>query len=146
MEYRQGRMGRVFYLRLDNGEDFKAQVEELARAENVRQGMVLALGALASAEMVVGPEKTELPPVPVWDRFGEAHEILGGGTLAWNAGGPVLHLHLSAGRGSEPVKTGCLRATGQVYLVAEAVIMEIEGLSASRRLVESLGLEILSFD
>ncbi|MBW2321927.1 MAG: DUF296 domain-containing protein [Deltaproteobacteria bacterium] len=145
MDYRVGRINRVFFVRFDDGEDLRTCVEELAHREKIEQGLVLVTGAMKKVELVVGPKETAIPPEPVWSGFEDSREILGVGTLVQDPEGMSLHLHLAAGRGDEPVKVGCLRGENQVYLVAEVVILEINGLEAARIPDEASGLTLLSF-
>jgi predicted DNA-binding protein with PD1-like motif len=41
------------------------------------------------------------------------------------------------------VRTGCLRGESETFLVLEAVIMEIQGVTAKRELDPSVGLAML---
>jgi len=145
MDYRVGQIKRVFFVRLDDGEDLRKQVEELAQREKIEQAVVLVTGAMRKAELVVGPKEPVIPPEAVWSGFEDSREILGVGTLVRDQEGGSLHLHLAAGRENEAVKVGCLRGDSQVYLIAEAVILEISGLAAVRSADDASGLNLLSF-
>ena len=87
----------------------------------------------------------DLPPDPVWKAFPMPHEIVGMGSIASRGGEPSLHLHSSLGRGTE-VLTGCIRKEGKVFLVVEAMVMELLGARATRARDERSGLELLSID
>jgi predicted DNA-binding protein with PD1-like motif len=67
------------------------------------------------------------------------------GSVAEKEGAPVIHLHASLGRGKE-VLTGCIRKEGEVFLVVEALILQIAGVSASRKPDQPSGLELLSVE
>lgn len=146
MDYRVGQINRVFFLRFDDGEELKGGVEDLARREGIEQALVLALGALGEGRLVVGPREKTLPPEPVWAAFSEAREVLGVGTLSPGPEGPALHLHLAAGRGGEATLSGCLRGEGRVYLVLEAVVLEMTGFSSRRRPEAASNLNLLAFE
>ena len=145
MDYRSGCIGRVFWARLDDGEDLGECLQDLARRETIGQALVLVLGALGQARVVVGPRETVIPPDPVWTAFTGGREILGVGTLVDSPEGPSLHMHIGAGRGEEPTVVGCLRAESQVYLLVEAVILEVTHMSARREPDEKTGLNLLTF-
>ena len=46
MQYSEGRLGRVFVLRIDDGEDFLAVTQKFIQDKSVRSGTLLFLGAL----------------------------------------------------------------------------------------------------
>ncbi|MBU2547674.1 MAG: DUF296 domain-containing protein [Proteobacteria bacterium] len=145
MEYRTGEIRRVFWARFNDGENLRAGLEDLARRENVEQGLVMVLGALGEARLVVGPKEKTLPPEPVWTGFQDGREILGLGTMIRGPEGPDLHLHLAAGRSGRETLAGCLREDGLVYLVVEAVMFEVTGLSVRRTPDKASGLNLPGF-
>ncbi|MDK2939854.1 MAG: uncharacterized protein PWQ51_2019 [Methanolobus sp.] len=133
MEYSQGSIGRVFTVRLDQGDNILKELEGLAVSQNIRSAMFTMLGAVKEANLVVGPKENIVPPDPQWARINDAHELIGVGNIFWESetGKPKIHLHSAAGRG-ESTKTGCLRENSEVFMVVEVFIMEISGISASR--------------
>jgi len=46
MEYSQGSLGRVFVIRLEDGEDLISSVDRFLAVKGVASGMILFLGAL----------------------------------------------------------------------------------------------------
>ncbi len=82
---------------------------------------------------MVGPEKDEIPPSPVWRHLGESHEVVGFGTIFCEGDEPRVHFHGAFGK-KDMVKIGCLRENSETFLVLEAVIIEIEGVTARREL------------
>lgn len=145
MDYRTGRIGRVIWMRLDDGDDLIECVKELAVQEKLERALVLVLGGLGRAEMVVGPREAVIPPEPIWASFTDGREILALGTLAPGPDGPNLHLHTGAGRGEEPTLIGCLKGKNQVYLLAEVVLLELADLDAYRALDRASGFNLLKF-
>jgi len=145
MDYRQGQMGRIFVVTFAHGDDLLTGLTELATREKVRAAWVQVLGALGQGGLVVGPAKTELPPQPVWQQVSEAWEVLGVGNIFWEEDTPRLHLHGALGRGAGTL-TGCLRQDSQVYLVIEALVMEIAGVQVQRRRDPDLGVSLLRFE
>lgn len=146
MDYRSGNIGRVFWVRFEDGENLLTGLKDLAQRETIDQGLVLVLGALKQGNVVLGPKETAIPPDPMWIQFTGAHEILGVGTIAGSPEGPSVHLHAGAGRGGEPPLVGCVRGENEVYLVAEVLVLEVTGFSAERRPDPASGMNLLTFD
>jgi len=102
------------------------------------------LGALKEAKFVTGPKESITPPEPVWSGFDDVHEILGIGNIFLKDGKPKIHLHAGAGRGDN-LKLGCLRGESEVFMVVEAFVFELEGISARRIPDEEHGFAPVSF-
>jgi predicted DNA-binding protein with PD1-like motif len=142
MKYQQGSFGRVFLLKFEDGDDLLKEIKTLATREKVKVGTIMLLGGIRSAGMVTGPKEAVIPPDPMWFDFNDAREVLGFGTLFWKDDEPMIHLHGAVGRGNETF-TGCIRKDSSVYLVIEAVITEIIGISARKVMNEKAGLAML---
>jgi len=147
MKHSEGKLGRVFLLRLEDGDKLPDCVEEFCAAQGVKHGQALLVGGIAGGEIVVGPEKTdERPPKPVRLPIEEAHEVLGVGVIAPDADEkPVMHIHASLGRGPA-AKTGCLRPGVNTWLVGEVVIYELAELKASRKVNADAGFALLEVE
>jgi len=145
INYSQGRIGRVFILRLEDGEKLPASIEDFARRHRVKRGLCFLLGGLRSGgHLVVGPKDEKVRPVEplFWELFG-VHEVVAVGTIfPGQDKQPHLHLHGSAGREGRS-HTGCFRPGVEVWQVGEVVILEIIGSRASRFRDESTGFELL---
>lgn len=131
MKYRVGRPGRIVVMRLEDHEDVIGNLVTVAKEENIRAAMVYLVGGMREGGIVVGPEKDEFPPAPVWKKLGESHEVVGFGTIFWQDETPKVHFHGAFGK-KDMVKVGCLRENSETFLVLEAVIVEIEGITAKR--------------
>lgn len=142
MKYQVGEIGRVIVARFEDGEDTLKNISDIARKENVKSAVFYLIGGIKQGRVVVGPEKEELPPTPVWKEIRESHEVLGIGTIFWQEDEPKIHFHGAFGK-KDMVKVGCLRETSETFLVLEAVIMEIEGIDARRELDPASGLTLL---
>jgi predicted DNA-binding protein with PD1-like motif len=142
MQYRQGSYGRIFLLKFEDRDDLLEEMKKLAIKEQIRTGTITLLGGLRSAGIVSGPMDPVIPPEPIWFSFNDGREVLGFGTLFWNDNEPAIHLHGAIGRGAES-HVGCLRKDSSVFLVVEAVIAEITGIEAKRKLDERTGLVLL---
>ncbi|HIJ05952.1 MAG: hypothetical protein XD88_0791 [Methanocalculus sp. 52_23] len=131
MQYSEGTVGRVFFLRFDDGEDLIESARSFVQEQQISHGVISFLGALHSAGLVTGPEEAVIPPVPHKEQIEGGWECLGTATIYPGEDGPSLHLHAAAGRGRDAV-CGCLRTDCRVYLVVEAVIWEALGIEGRR--------------
>lgn len=131
MQYTEGQIGRVFVVRIDDGEDMLISLRQFISDKSIQAGSILFLGALMNGRMVTGPEDPVIPPVPHFVMFEGGWEVFGVGTIYPGEGGPHIHYHASVGRSGHAL-TGCLREKAITYLIVEAVIMEFNGLSARR--------------
>ncbi|MGV1099724.1 PPC domain-containing DNA-binding protein [Thiovibrio sp. JS02] len=144
MEYRSGTIKRVFSVRFDEGDDFLAGLQELIRKENIRCAWFHILGGLREAGVVTGPREPVMPPEPVWAQITGARETLGSGSILWDETEPKIHLHAALGHHGETL-TACVRKGTKVYLILEVLILELDGLDASRPWYPEGGFNRLSF-
>lgn len=127
MQYSEGRIGRVFVVRIDDGEDFLAAVTEFVAKKEIRTGTILFLGALREARMVTGPEEPVYPPEPHFVMFDDGWEMVGIGSISSGKDkSPAIHFHAAVGKAGHAL-AGCLRETATTYIVAEAIVLEILG-------------------
>ena len=131
MQYTEGQLGRVFVVRIDDGEDLPGSIHDFVEDKGIQAGSILFLGALMEGRMVTGPEEPVIPPVPHFVMFEGGWEVFGVGTIYPGEGGPQIHYHASVGRAGHAL-TGCLRDNAKVYLIVEAVILEFTGLTARK--------------
>jgi len=142
MKYSEGKIGRTFVLKFEHGDDLLYELKRFVVEKNIRAGIVHFIGALNNAEIVVGPKKNVLPPDAVWKKFADGREMVGTGTVFWKGDEPGIHIHSAIGRGDK-VNVGCIRKKAKVYLVVEAVVMEIKGADARRSKDARSGMELL---
>jgi predicted DNA-binding protein with PD1-like motif len=142
MRYQVGRTGRVIVARFEDGEDVLGNLAEIVRKENIRAAAFYLVGGMREARIVVGPEKDEMPPVPVWRTLGESHEVTGFGTIFYQGDEPKVHFHGAFGK-KDMVKVGCMREKTETFLVLEAVIIEMDGITAVREFDPVSGLTLL---
>ena len=148
MKYSQAGLGRVFVVRLEDGDAVHEAIEELAARERVERAAVLVLGgADEGSRLVVGP-RVGRPPEgvrvePMELLLDGVNEMAGVGTLfPGDAGRPVLHLHAAFGRGDR-VSAGCIRRGVTTWVIGEAVVIELIGSDAARRVDPATGFELL---
>jgi uncharacterized protein len=141
MQYTEGQIGRVFVVRIDDGEDMLISLRQFINDKSVCAGSILFLGALMNGRMVTGPEEPVIPPVPHFVMFEGGWEVFGVGTIYPGEGGPHIHYHASVGRSGHAL-TGCLREKAISYLIVEVIILEFTGLSARRELDQKTQLHL----
>ena len=144
MKHSEGHVGRVFILRLEDGDEVPSCIERFAAEHDVRLASVTLIGGIGSGEVVVGPRDPESRPIePLKLPLVSPHEVLGMGLLAPGPGGePMLHIHGALGRAGQTM-TGCLRPGVGTWLTGEAVVTEILGSPASRVPDADTGLALL---
>jgi predicted DNA-binding protein with PD1-like motif len=144
MKAAEGRVGRVFVVRLEDGDIIPECIERFAEAKKISVGQVIMIGGVDKGEVVVGPRRSdEMPPEPMLVPVDGAHELIGAGIIAPDKSGrPILHVHASLGR-SGRATTGCLRPGVSTWTVGEVIIFEILGTDAVRDLDERTHFELL---
>jgi len=142
MKYQIGKPGRMIVAKFDDNDDVLGNLVSIAKKENIRAGVFYLVGGMREGKIVVGPETEELPPKPVWKELGESHEVLGVGTIFWHQDEPKLHFHGAFGK-KDMVKVGCLREKSETFLILEAIIIEMEGINATREIDPEIGIALL---
>jgi predicted DNA-binding protein with PD1-like motif len=144
MKTSEGMLGRIFILRLDDGDEVPTCIERFAEEKGVLAGHVVLVGGIGGGEMVVGPRRSdEMPPDPMLLPVDGAHEVVGVGVLAPDEEGkPSLHIHASLGRSGRTM-TGCLRPGVTTWLVGEAILYEIINTKAAHLKEKKTGLVLL---
>jgi len=142
MRYTKGSIGRVFLLKFDDDDILLDEISRLAKKEHIKAATMIFLGALKKGDLVTGPKKAVIPPEPNWTRFKDAWEVMGIGTIFTNSSGPQIHIHTSMGKKSKTL-TGCVRKDSRVFLVIEAVVLELKGVKATKEMDPETGLNLL---
>ena len=144
MKATEGKIGRVFVIRLEDGDLLPECIEKFAKKNKVTMGHVILVGGIGGGQIVVGPRHSEqMPPEPMLLPVDGAHEVAGVGVIASDENGkPVLHIHAALGRSGQTM-TGCLRPGVTTWLVGEAILYEIVGAKASRIKDKKSGFALL---
>ena len=144
MKWSEGHVGRVFVIRLEDGDVLPRSIEDFASKNGVTVGHAVLIGGIGGGQVVVGPrDSSERPPDPMLHPVEGAHEVVGLGILAPGENGkPVLHIHAALGRSGHTV-TGCLRPGVDTWLVGEVILYEILGTRAARLMDRERGLALL---
>jgi predicted DNA-binding protein with PD1-like motif len=145
MKYSQASPGRIFVIRLEDGDIVHEEIERFAKKEEIRAASLIVLGgADAGSALVTGPEQGRsnqiVPRVRLLDNV---HEVTGTGTLFPDEkGDPILHMHMACGRGSSTL-TGCIRNGVRVWHVMEIVLYELKDSTGTRRKDNATGFDLL---
>ncbi len=79
MKYQVGKPGKIVVARFEDRDDVIENLSYIAKKESIRAGVFYLVGGMREGSIVVGPEKDDFPPTPVWRRLGESHEVIGFG-------------------------------------------------------------------
>jgi predicted DNA-binding protein with PD1-like motif len=145
MRYSQAKAGRVFVIRLEDGDIVHEAIEGVCRREGIRAaGLIIVGGADEGSRLVVGPEQGRSTPiVPMFRELENVCEVAGVGTVFPDEdGNPVLHMHVSCGREGGTV-TGCVRTGVKVWHVMEAILWELTDTDATRRMDRKTGFKLV---
>jgi predicted DNA-binding protein with PD1-like motif len=140
----EGRVGRVFVIRLEDRDVVPECIERFAEEKGVSVGQAILVGGIGGGDVVVGPRRSEeMPPEPMVLPIDGAHEVLGVGVLAPGEDGKsALHIHAALGRAGRTM-TGCLRQGVTTWLVGEVILYEILGAKVVRIQDKQSGFELL---
>jgi uncharacterized protein len=147
MQYQEGSIGRIFALRLEDGDRLPDSLETFAREKGLEAAMVIYVGgAKGGSRLVVGPDAAQPDAiVPLLHSLTGIQEVLAVGTLFPDEqGDPILHMHAATGREGRAT-VGCSRAGVDVWLVGEVIILEILGMRGRRRPEPPSGFSLLQF-
>jgi len=145
MKYSEARQGRVFVIRLEDGDVVHEVIEAFASEHGIHAATLIAVGgADDGSRLIVGPaEDRAQPVVPMQTRLQHVHEVAGVGTLFPGPDGkPSLHMHMACGR-QEKTVTGCVRAGVRTWHVMEVIITELVDCSARRVVEPATGFALL---
>jgi len=143
MKAAEGTLGRVFVLRLEDGDRIPDCIERFASEQGLARAVVSLIGGVGAGSVVVGPEDGRATPIiPMTRALNDVYEAAAVGTLFPDESGtPRLHMHAALGRGESPL-TGCVRQGVDVWKLGEVVLLEIVG-NMRRVLDPAFGFEVL---
>jgi len=144
MKSTEGKLGRIFVIRLEDGDRLPESIERFAEEHNISHAQTVMVGGISGGQVVVGPRHSEeMPPEPMLLPVDGAHEVVGVGILAPGENGkPVLHIHAALGRSGQTL-TGCLRPGVNTWLVGEVILYELTGVNAMRIQDKKSGFALL---
>lgn len=145
MKYSEAKQGRVFIIRLEDGEIVHEVIEAFAKEHSICAASLIILGGVdKGSKLVVGPENGRVSPiVPTDYTLDDVYEVAGTGTIfPDDTGAPMLHMHMACGRSTSTV-TGCIRLGVKVWHVLEVILYELTDTQARRLPDAATGLKLL---
>ena len=145
MKYSEAKQGRIFVIRLEDGDIIHEEIEQFAREKAIKAGTLIILGgADEGSKLVVGPEDGRKDTiVPMEHILDNVNEIAGVGTIFLDENGnPALHMHIACGRKSSTV-TGCVRKGVRAWHILEVTLFELVDTTALRAFDSTTGFELL---
>jgi predicted DNA-binding protein with PD1-like motif len=145
MKYSEAKQGRVFIMRLEDGDIIHEEIEKFAVEKNIKCAHLTILGGIdKGSKLVCGPQDGRAKEiVPGTVSIDNVHEITGTGTIFPDKDGiPSLHMHIACGR-EEKTITGCIRTGVKTWHVLEVVLVELLECSAKRLKDEATGFNLL---
>ena len=127
MEYTQGKPGRVFVVRLHDGESIYNEVYNICIRESIRYATVMAMGGIRGVE----------------EQTNECHELVGMGTVVPDQNKPILHFHAGIGKNKDAF-IGNPKDTVEVHMLMEVIITELIGIDAIRSYDKTLDSKVLT--
>ena len=145
MKFSQARQGRIFVIRLEDGDVVHETIERFAMEQGIHAAALIIIGgADDGSQLVVGPEKGRGATIePMLQILQQAHEVAGTGTIFPDEDGkPLLHMHMACGRNGETI-TGCVRQGVKVWHIMEVVLFELVDCTARRVSQPPMGWKFL---
>jgi len=145
MKYTESKIGRIFIIKLEDGDKLPNTLEDFAMNKNIKSGLVFYIGgAKKSSKVIVGPLKNKMKKIiPRIKKLKRISEAIGIGTFFLNEKKePKLHMHSSFG-GKNTTITGCIRKGIDIWLIGEVIIIEIIDNNSLRKLDKNTGFELL---
>ena len=145
MKYSEGNIGRVFVIRLEDGDWLPQSVENLVIDKGIQRGMCLLVGGIkGGGTIVAGPRQEDVIPVETINQvLAGIHEIAAVGTIFPDEQGvPKLHMHAALGRDQKTI-SGCVRLGIETWKVGELILLEIINNKAHRKKEAATGFELL---
>lgn len=144
MKVSEGTLGRVFIIRLEDGDMMPDAIEKFAAEKGIEVGYVTMIGDLGEGEIIGGPVDTKTRPIrPRQQTFSGPYEgTLLGLLCPGQDGSPDLHLHGTIGRQGE-TEAGCFRLGFEMWLMGEVILYEILGTTARRIMEPDCGFPLL---
>jgi predicted DNA-binding protein with PD1-like motif len=146
MKYCESSIGRIFVIRLEDGDRLPDSIDAFAMKNGVLRAFCIFLGGVGSGSTIVsGPEEEDtLPPHPMLRTLAGVHEIAGVGTVFPDKTGvPRLHGHAAFGRDTS-ASAGCIRPGIKTWKVIEVILCELLGECGTRIKDRETGFELLS--
>lgn len=145
MKYSQAKQGRVFVIRLEDGDIIHKELELFCKKKEIKAAAVIIIGgADKGSELITGPEKGRSVTInPMKHILNNVYEVSGNGTIFPDEKGePLLHMHIACGRETKTI-TGCVRDGVKVWHIMEVILFELLDCSGVRCFNQQTGFNLL---
>ena len=144
MKATEGKIGRVFILRLEDNDKLPTCIEDFAKEQGIKNGYVNFIAGIKAGSIISGPEDANERPVKTLSvDIDNTHESAAMGMIACDSNGePILHVHGFFGRNGDTL-SGCLRNGVDVWVTGEAIIYEILDAICLREVEGDTGFKLL---
>ena len=146
MKYSQAKQGRIYIIRLEDGDIIHDEIEKFAKKKSIKAASLIIIGGVdKNSTLIVGPEHGRAETiVPMEHILDNVHETVGTGTIFPNEKGePVLHMHIACGR-EENTVAGCVRKGVKTWHILEVILFELIDSSAVRDFDSVTGFDLLN--
>jgi predicted DNA-binding protein with PD1-like motif len=146
MRYSEAKQGRIFVIRLEDGDIIHEELERFAREQSIRAAALIIIGgADEGSRLVTGPEQGRTETItPMEHILDNVYEIAGTGTIFPDEeGNPILHCHIACGRVASTI-TGCVRKGVKVWHIMEVILFELIDTEAVRAFDPNTGFKLLN--
>ena len=146
MKYSQAKQGRIYIIRLEDGDIIHEEIEKFANKKSIKAAALIIIGGVdKNSKLVVGPEHGRtVSIVPMEHLLNNVNEIVGTGTIFPNEKGePILHMHIACGRKASTV-TGCVRKGVKTWHILEVILFELIETDAVRAFDPLTGFDLLN--
>nr|WP_320192870.1 PPC domain-containing DNA-binding protein [uncultured Desulfobacter sp.] len=146
MKYSQAKQGRIYIIRLEDGDIIHEELEKFAREKAIKAASLTIIGgADKESKLIVGPEHGRTETItPMEHILNNVNEIVGTGTIFPNESGDAkLHMHIACGR-EESTVTGCVRNGVRTWHILEVILFELVETTAVRVFDPTTGFELLN--
>ncbi|HEX7535200.1 MAG TPA: PPC domain-containing DNA-binding protein [Syntrophales bacterium] len=146
MKYSQAKQGRIFVIRLEDGDVVHEAIEMFATQHSISAAALIVLGSAdEGSTLVVGPREGQTLPIESMTHILQnVHEVAGVGTVfPDDEDKPILHMHMACGRRAETT-TGCVRQGVRVWHVMEIILFELLDSTGLRLLEPASGFKLLN--
>jgi predicted DNA-binding protein with PD1-like motif len=145
MKYSQAKQGRIFIIRLEDGDIIHKEIEDFSYKKSIKAAALIILGgADQGSKLTVGPKQGRGETIiPMGHILDNVYEIAGTGTIFPDEKGkPSLHMHITCGRNASSI-TGCVRQGVKAWHIMEIILFELVDTTAVRAFDSTTGFELL---
>ena len=136
MQATEGKIGRIFILRLEDGDTIPDCIENFALNNDIRNGYVNFTAGFKSGSIQTHPDQPEAA-------IQEPHAGAAQGLISRNTEDrPVLQIHSICSRDDHTI-SGYLHTGADINITGEVIIYEILDAACSRVTDEATGLQLL---